>query len=172
MASHRSATFTDTPYTDPNPLPSSVPHVDELGVTSAPLKSASFFIGQHCKDVNGQWGHLDRLVDGRIKYQVVEVPGLTHTRGLYAVQIREPRPRTLLERGPESDTVCCRFVSVSTSYNRPSSYSRIGKMRESCLQEFDAHWQCLEKNNQYFQACRKPEKALNDCVFSKLVSLS
>jgi hypothetical protein len=54
MASHRSATFTDTPYTDPNPLPSSVPHVDELGVTSAPLKSASFFIGQHCKDVNGQ----------------------------------------------------------------------------------------------------------------------
>lgn len=44
-------------------------------------------------------------------------------------------------------------------------------MRESCLQEFDAHWQCLEKNNQYFQACRKPEKALNDCVFSKLVSL-
>ena len=47
----------------------------------------------------------------------------------------------------------------------------ISKMRESCLQEFDAHWQCLEKNNQYFQACRKPEKALNDCVFSKLVRL-
>lgn len=21
-------------------------------------------------------------------------------------------------------------------------------MRENCLQEFDAHWQCLEKNNQ------------------------
>ena len=53
MASHRTATFVDTPYTDPNPLPSTVPHVDELGVTSAPLKSASFFIGQHCKDVNG-----------------------------------------------------------------------------------------------------------------------
>jgi hypothetical protein len=44
-------------------------------------------------------------------------------------------------------------------------------MRESCLQEFDAHWQCLEKNNQYFQACRKPEKTLNDCVFKNLVSL-
>jgi NADH dehydrogenase (ubiquinone) 1 alpha subcomplex subunit 8 len=49
----RSAVFNDTPYTDPNPLPSSVPPVDELGTTSAPLKSASFFIGQHCKDVNG-----------------------------------------------------------------------------------------------------------------------
>jgi NADH dehydrogenase (ubiquinone) 1 alpha subcomplex subunit 8 len=37
----------------PTPLPSSVPHVDELGVTSAPLKSASFFIGEHCKKFNG-----------------------------------------------------------------------------------------------------------------------
>jgi hypothetical protein len=53
MASHRSAVLIDQPYTDPNPLPSSVPPVDELGTTSAPLKSASFFIGQHCKAVNG-----------------------------------------------------------------------------------------------------------------------
>ena len=53
MASHRTANFEDRPYIDPNPLPSSVPHVDELGVTSAPLKSASFAIGQYCKDVNG-----------------------------------------------------------------------------------------------------------------------
>jgi NADH dehydrogenase (ubiquinone) 1 alpha subcomplex subunit 8 len=44
-------------------------------------------------------------------------------------------------------------------------------MRESCLSEWDAHWQCLEKNNQHFQACRKLEKGLNDCAFSKLVSL-
>lgn len=51
--SHRSAVFNDQAYVDPNPLPSSVPHVDELGVTSAPLKSASFFIGEHCKAVNG-----------------------------------------------------------------------------------------------------------------------
>lgn len=50
--------FKDKEYTDPNPIPSSVPHVDELGVSSAPLKSASFFIGQHCKEVNGG-SHLD-----------------------------------------------------------------------------------------------------------------
>lgn len=54
MASHRAAVLTDQPYSDPNPLPSTVPHVDELGTTSAPLKSASFFIGQHCKAVNGE----------------------------------------------------------------------------------------------------------------------
>ncbi len=65
MASHRTATFNDTPYTDPNPLPSSIPHVDELGVTSAPLKSASFFIGAHCQEVNG-----------RFKCHVVFVPTL------------------------------------------------------------------------------------------------
>ncbi len=54
MASHRSAVFEDRPYIDPNPLPSSIPAVDELGVTSAPLKSASFFIGEHCREVNGE----------------------------------------------------------------------------------------------------------------------
>ena len=49
----REAIYRDQDYVDPNPLPSSIPPVDEVGATSAPLKSASFFIGQHCKDVNG-----------------------------------------------------------------------------------------------------------------------
>ena len=53
MSNHGEAVFKDQPYIDPNPLPSSIPSVDELGVSSAPLKSASFFIGGHCKDVNG-----------------------------------------------------------------------------------------------------------------------
>ena len=54
MAEKRQAIFKDRPYVDHNPLPSSVPPVDELGVSSAPLKSASFFIGEHCKEVNGE----------------------------------------------------------------------------------------------------------------------
>jgi hypothetical protein len=29
------------------------PHVDELGATSAPLKSAAFFLGSYCKEYNG-----------------------------------------------------------------------------------------------------------------------
>lgn len=52
----REAIFKDKPYIDPNPLPSSIPSVDELGVTSAPLKTAAFFLGQFCKDVNGDTG--------------------------------------------------------------------------------------------------------------------
>lgn len=31
----------------------SIPTVREVGTTSAPLKSAAFFIGAFCKDVNG-----------------------------------------------------------------------------------------------------------------------
>lgn len=97
MASHRSANFPDIPYTDPNPLPSSVPHVDELGVTSAPLKSASFFIGEHCKDVNGETNvHLCVVFDAHIP------PG----RGLYALQARKPGSSALLERGTSGDTMC------------------------------------------------------------------
>ncbi|RXK37739.1 NADH dehydrogenase (ubiquinone) 1 alpha subcomplex 8 [Tremella mesenterica] len=126
MASHRQAVFNDQPYVDPNPLPTSVPPVDELGTTSAPLKSASFFIGQYCKEVNEDF---------------------------------------MLCKSENRDPAHC--LKEGRKVTRCAT-ELIRKMRESCLAEFDAHWQCLEKNNQYFQACRVPEKALNSCVFTKL----
>merc|ERR1712093_400989 len=52
MSTHREAKFPTKDYVEPTPMPASVPHVDELGVTSAPLKSASFFIGEYCKPYN------------------------------------------------------------------------------------------------------------------------
>jgi NADH dehydrogenase (ubiquinone) 1 alpha subcomplex subunit 8 len=52
MSAREESAFTHTKFVDPTPLPDSVPKVDELGATSAPLKSASFFIGQYCKDYN------------------------------------------------------------------------------------------------------------------------
>merc|ERR1711939_1037189 len=51
-STHREAKFPTKDYVEPTPMPASVPHVDELGVTSAPLKSASFFIGEYCKPYN------------------------------------------------------------------------------------------------------------------------
>jgi len=42
-----------TKYVDPTPMPASVPHVEEVGATSAPLKSAAFFLGAYCKEYNG-----------------------------------------------------------------------------------------------------------------------
>ncbi|GAA96261.1 uncharacterized protein L969DRAFT_69152 [Mixia osmundae IAM 14324] len=52
MATHREAKFPAEPYIDPTPLPKRVPHVAEVGTTSAPLKSASFFIGAGCEKYN------------------------------------------------------------------------------------------------------------------------
>jgi NADH dehydrogenase (ubiquinone) 1 alpha subcomplex subunit 8 len=42
-------------HVDHTPMPSNIPHVDEVGATSAPLKSAAFFIGAYCKDYNGSF---------------------------------------------------------------------------------------------------------------------
>ncbi|TFK43908.1 hypothetical protein BDQ12DRAFT_675777 [Crucibulum laeve] len=44
----------------------------------------------------------------------------------------------------------------------------ITKMRENCLAQFDAHWNCLERNNHEYYLCRKPERTLNACMFEKL----
>lgn len=40
---------------DPTPMPSDIPHVDEVGASSAPLKSASFFIGAKCAPYNDDY---------------------------------------------------------------------------------------------------------------------
>lgn len=42
-------------------------------------------------------------------------------------------------------------------------------MNEKCQKEWDAHWQCLEMNNQELFACRKQERPLNKCVLDQLV---
>lgn len=52
MANHREAILNSKDFVESAPMPKDVPHVDELGTTSAPLKSASFFIGDKCKEVN------------------------------------------------------------------------------------------------------------------------
>ncbi|KAG7097480.1 hypothetical protein E1B28_004822 [Marasmius oreades] len=52
MSSFQRGSVESRPYTDPTPLPDDVPKVAELGVTSAPLKSAAFFIGAYCKEYN------------------------------------------------------------------------------------------------------------------------
>ena len=53
MSIFRNPATSSTPYKDETPLPDSVPKVQELGATSAPLKSAAFFIGAYCKEYNG-----------------------------------------------------------------------------------------------------------------------
>lgn len=59
---------------DKNPLPESVPEVEEVGATSAPLLSASYFIGARCKPYNDDFllcknenngGSVECLKEGR-----------------------------------------------------------------------------------------------------------
>ncbi|KAF1990078.1 NADH-ubiquinone oxidoreductase-like protein 20.8 kDa subunit [Aulographum hederae CBS 113979] len=60
---------------DTTPLPDHIPKVKELGVSSAPLMSASFFIGARCKPYNDDYmkckteangrGELDCMREGR-----------------------------------------------------------------------------------------------------------
>lgn len=52
MATHRGARFPSTPYVEPSQLPEDIPKVEEIGTTSAPLKSASFFLGSYCQKYN------------------------------------------------------------------------------------------------------------------------
>ncbi|KAH7931325.1 Ndufa8, NADH-ubiquinone oxidoreductase complex I 19kd subunit [Leucogyrophana mollusca] len=115
------------PYKDPTPLPDNIPKVQELGATSAPLKSAAFFIGAYCKEYNEDFMLCKN-----------------ESRGDPAHCLKEGR----------------RVTRCATDL--------ITKMRENCLEKFDAHWNCLELNNQEYFACRKPERALNKCMFDKL----
>ncbi|KAI5800258.1 NADH-ubiquinone oxidoreductase 20.8 kDa subunit [Peziza echinospora] len=52
MPGNREAIFSQTAVVDKTPLPASIPKVEELGTTSAPLMSASFFIGDRCRPYN------------------------------------------------------------------------------------------------------------------------
>ncbi|KAJ2915611.1 hypothetical protein MD484_g4808, partial [Candolleomyces efflorescens] len=53
MSIYQQGTTPKDALVDPTPLPADIPKVDELGTTSAPLKSAAFFIGAYCKEYNG-----------------------------------------------------------------------------------------------------------------------
>ena len=61
MSSFRPGESSSHPFREPAPLPASIPKVNELGATSAPLKSAAFFIGAYCKEFNGGCGTYSYL---------------------------------------------------------------------------------------------------------------
>jgi len=47
--------------------------------------------------------------------------------------------------------------------------SRIDDINKSCLEQFRAHWQCLDNNNHQLWQCRPAEWKLNKCVFENTV---
>lgn len=67
--------FSQSVLLDTTPMPEHIPPVKEIGVTSAPLMSASFFIGARCRPYNDDFmqckaesygkGEIDCLKEGR-----------------------------------------------------------------------------------------------------------
>ncbi|TQS32493.1 hypothetical protein Golomagni_07187 [Golovinomyces magnicellulatus] len=74
MSTRRSQFHQET-LIDTTPLPEDIPAVKEVGASSAPLLSASFFIGARCRDYNDDYmqcktekpghGEMDCLKEGR-----------------------------------------------------------------------------------------------------------
>ncbi|KIK64681.1 hypothetical protein GYMLUDRAFT_39667 [Collybiopsis luxurians FD-317 M1] len=126
MSSFQPGSVQTRPYVDPTPLPDDIPKVQELGVTSGPLKSAAFFIGAYCKEVNEDFM-------------------------LCKAENRDPAH--CLKEGRKVTRCATELIT---------------KMRENCLSQFQEHWDCLERNNQEYYLCRKPERSLNACMFEKL----
>jgi len=71
----REARFSTNVLIDTTPMPDHIPKVEEIGVSSAPLMSAAFFIGARCKPYNDDYmqckteaygrGELDCMKEGR-----------------------------------------------------------------------------------------------------------
>lgn len=114
---------------DPTPMPSNIPRVEEVGVSSAPLKSASFFIGAKCAPYNDD-------------YMLCKA-----------------------ENAGQDEAPC---LAAGRRVTRCTS-DVLSSIQKSCLETFNAHWQCLDDQNQDFKNCRPAERALNKCVFENMV---
>lgn len=57
---------------DTTPLPDSVPKVQEVGASSAPLLSASFFIGARCRDYNDDYMQCKTEANGRGEFDCMK----------------------------------------------------------------------------------------------------
>lgn len=60
-----SNSFNQQVLIDTTPLPDSIPKVEEIGASSAPLLSASFFIGARCKPYNDDFMHCKTESNGK-----------------------------------------------------------------------------------------------------------
>ncbi|EEH08282.1 NADH-ubiquinone oxidoreductase [Histoplasma capsulatum G186AR] len=128
MSGSRGAQFNQNVLIDTTPMPSDIPKVKEIGATSAPLMSASYFIGDRCRAYNDDYMKCKMESNGKGELDC----------------LREGRKVTR----------CAASV--------------IKDINENCLEQFKAHFECLEQNNHQLWQCRRPENALNTCVFEKL----
>lgn len=105
--------FSEKHLIDTTPLPDSIPKVKELGASSAPLQSASFFIGARCKDYNDDFmkcktenpgkGEFECLKEGRRVTRCARSVYVLHT---FRARIKQLRS-ALHYAGPARDCDRC-----------------------------------------------------------------
>jgi hypothetical protein len=64
--------FDQTVLIDTTPLPENIPSVKEVGASSAPLLSASFFIGARCRDYNDDYMQCKNESQGRGEFDCMK----------------------------------------------------------------------------------------------------
>ncbi|TFK29028.1 NADH-ubiquinone oxidoreductase subunit [Coprinopsis marcescibilis] len=126
MSRFQAGSLSTKSVVDLTPLPADIPKVEEVGATSAPLKSAAFFIGAYCKPYNEDF---------------------------------------MLCKNENRDPAHC--LKEGRRVTR-CAQDLLTKMQQNCMEQFAAHYECLERNNQEYYLCRKPERKLNACMFEKL----
>ncbi|KAF4827593.1 NADH-ubiquinone oxidoreductase 20.8 kDa subunit [Colletotrichum tropicale] len=122
------APFNQQQQVDTAPLPDDIPKVKEVGASSAPLLSASYFIGARCREYNDDFMQCKTDSAGRGEFDCLK-EGRRVTR-------------------------CASSV--------------IKDINTHCLEQFRAHWTCVENRNHQLYQCRPMEWKLNKCVYENL----
>lgn len=77
-------------FVDLTPLPADIPAVKEVGASSAPLLSASFFIGARCSDYNDDYMQCKTENPGRGEFECLK-EGRRVTRCASSVYVNQYR---------------------------------------------------------------------------------
>ncbi|KAF5600733.1 NADH-ubiquinone oxidoreductase kDa subunit [Fusarium tjaetaba] len=136
--STRRPQFSQQLLIDTTPLPADIPAVKEVGASSAPLLSASFFIGARCRDYNDDYMQCKNENPGRGELECLK-EGRRVTRCASSVP------------GSATDMI-----------------NSIKDINTHCLAEFRKHWECLDNRNHQLWQCRPAEWKLNKCVYDNL----
>ncbi|OBZ70166.1 NADH-ubiquinone oxidoreductase 20 subunit, partial [Grifola frondosa] len=143
MSTYHDPAESSHPYRDPTPMPDNVPKVQELGTTSAPLKSAAFFLGAHCKEYNEDFM-------------------------LCKAENRDPEH--CLKEGRRV-TRCAMDLITKMRENCAQEFEKhwncLELNNQACFRAVRTEWV-----RQEYYHCRKDERTLNKCMFDNSFRLS
>ncbi|RKF60913.1 NADH-ubiquinone oxidoreductase 20.8 kDa subunit [Golovinomyces cichoracearum] len=165
----RQPQFNQTVLIDTAPLPPSIPAVTEVGTSSAPLLSASFFIGARCKPYGDDFMQCKTENPGKGEFECLK-EGRRVTRCARSVFSPSFDLQVNAKQIPRLN--CILLCQITPIHDKSQltiwDFYSIEDVNKHCLAEFRKHWTCLDNNNQQLWHCRPAERILNKCVFDNL----